>query len=284
MKLRRPIILIACVFISAPLLSAPRYDWKEVRVTKQTSEAEGCESVGMLHARVDSFWGSNTASVYSRLKMKAAEKRANLVILLADPTVVEKTNGSDIMADGEAFRCDGGLKPLAALKKEDTPSAEAPAPDASGTACAETFQTSGSKLRGRAYSASVDVPSLSGESGFDLVLAGLESEQLELVHGDRVSGSIFTEANNPGRRIPVDFQITAQPSGARIGVSLKLRAGMFANDQGMMNEICHLLNEITTPRAAQAVDSTDGTTSAGKASSGTAEQRLIDLDASSRRS
>jgi hypothetical protein len=257
-------------WFAAPLAA----DWKSVVVTQNASASSGCTSVGMLHVAVggfDSLRGLSTEVVYERLKKQAADKGADLVVMIGGVTKVEHNVGDvDLQADGEAFRCKTSAPSKAVVVEKPV--------NAAGTDCAKAFTVAGSMIRGTTYKTSIDVPQIDRAAALDRLASGLQKDGVEIVSTDAAAGTITAQASNEGGHYyAVDLTVAETPGGVNVGVSIKLPAGTRSPDDAMRDWLCSVVHRAAVPQTASPASAKPRDAAATPSPSGV-EERLRKLD------
>src|SRR4051794_40737619 len=102
----RSTILFTIGFLSlATIINGQEDAWRSVKVSNSSSDASGCKLRGNVHAEQETLIYGNTRNVLDKLRKKAVDLDADLVIILTGVTSVGRQGR--LMADGEAYRCAG---------------------------------------------------------------------------------------------------------------------------------------------------------------------------------
>jgi Domain of unknown function (DUF4440) len=98
-------LALVAFFFLATLAQAQQDDWRSIRVTNSASDAAGCNLRGSVHAEQETLIYGNTRNVLDKLRKKAFDLDADLVVMLTGVTSVGSQG--HLMGDGEAYRCSG---------------------------------------------------------------------------------------------------------------------------------------------------------------------------------
>jgi hypothetical protein len=79
----------------------------DVQVTSNADAVKGCKSRGLIHAKVDAYFGKGPELATKRLKVLAAAQGANVVLLIGGFTSRDDGSSLKVMGDGEAYECPG---------------------------------------------------------------------------------------------------------------------------------------------------------------------------------
>jgi len=276
----RRIVLLAMLCVSSASVAQekkpPKFDWKnaappstqwkQVRVTSDTKASDGCKSVGTVYGKLYRLQHREVTSemVYDELKRNAAEKKANLVVLIGPATQVG-VNASDtgMEASGEAYVC----------------ASNDPIRQAIGDACNENFALGVSLRKGSTYKSNIPYPTLSKTALLTRLADVAPQHEVTVLNTDAAAGVVTAEATSPRKNVKVlySFAISDETSGARIEVLGKL-PGILNNAQNdeVRTKLCALMSAVAPGTATSASGSRELKKTG--ASETSVEDRLKKLD------
>lgn len=244
-------------------------DWKQVRITSDSSASRDCSSSGTVYAKIYRLHHKEVTAdmVYNELKNKAAGKKANLVVLIGPAAEVGQTASDKGMeATGEAFTCGEGIV------SNNKPSAE-------GTPCGDNFESSGSALRGSTFVTFTETPGVTVAEAVRRIAARLPEDRMTVLSADERAGTISAEQEaERGAPVPVTIAVTPSERGVRAEMSVKLRPFLMTNREHTRDVLCSVLASVAGRSSERVVKTNKGdapkTVGAGKS----VEERLQELE------
>lgn len=245
-------------------VAPPSTRWKQVRVTSDARAADGCKSVGSVYAKLYRLEHREVTSdmVYDELKKSAAEKEANLVVLIGPATQVGVTVSDKRMeASGEAYMC----------------ASSDPIGQAIGEACDANFAVETALWKESTYKTNAPYPTLNKTALMRRLLSAASEHELTVLESAVAGVAVTAEVNAPrNKKLTYAFAISDEGPGSRVEVIGKLPGVLnkTQNDE-LRSKLCAFLTAIGSASASAAAEQPTTTSVIEKSS---VEQRLKNLE------